>query len=61
MTPSSVEAEFLRELEEIEAESIGWIPLDAGAYLHMGSDEEEIQIVGVAHASMAHSNVLWLV
>jgi hypothetical protein len=27
----------------------------------MGSDEEEIQIVGVAHASMAHSNVLWLV
>jgi hypothetical protein len=61
MTPSSVEAEFLRELQEIEAESIGWIPLDEGVYLHMGSDEEEIQIVGVAHASMAHVNVLWLV
>ena len=60
MTPE-LEAEFWRELKEIEAETIGWIPLDAGAYLHVGSDEEEIQIVGVAHASMAHSNVLWLV
>jgi hypothetical protein len=60
MSPE-LEADFWRELKEIEAESMGWIPLDAGAYLHVGSDEEEIQIVGVACASMAGSNVLWLV
>ena len=62
MSPASaVDDDFWCELKEIEAESIGWIPLDEGAYLHVGSDEEEIQIVGVAHASMAHGNVLWLV
>ncbi len=61
MTPSAVEAEFWRELKEIEAESIGWIPLDAGAYLHVGSGEAVIEVVGVAHASMASSNVLWVV
>ena len=60
MTPSTVEADFWRELKEIEAESIGWIPLD-GAYLHVGSDEAVIEVVGVAHASMASSNVLWVV
>ena len=61
MIPSTVEADFWRELAEIEAESIGWIPLDAGAYLHVGSDEAVIEVVGVAHASMASSNVLWVV
>ena len=61
MTPSTVEADFWRELKEIEAESIGWIPLDAGAYLHVGSDAAVIEVVGVAHASMAGSNVLWVV
>ena len=60
MTPSTVEADFWRELAEIEAESIGWIPLD-DAYLHVGSNEAMIEVVGVAHASMAGSNVLWLV
>ena len=59
MSPE-LEADFGRELKEIEAESMGWIALD-GAYLHVGSDEEEIQIVGLACASMAGSNVLWLV
>ena len=60
MTPRTVEADFWRELAEIEAESIGWIPLD-DAYLHVGSNEAMIEVVGVAHASMAGSNVLWLV
>jgi hypothetical protein len=41
-------------------ESIGWIPLDQGAYLHVGSDEPVIQVVGVAKEEMAGSNVLWL-
>ena len=60
MTPSTLDADFGRELAEIEAESIGWIPLDAGVYLHVGSDEAVIEVVGVAHASMADSNVLWV-
>ena len=42
------------------AESIGWIPLDEGAYLHVGSDAPVIQVVGVAKEEMAGSNVLWL-
>ena len=61
MIPSTVEADFWRELAEIEAESIGWIPLDAGAYLHVGSDATVIEVVGMAHAAMADSNVLWVV
>ena len=48
------------ELQAIQAESIGWIPL-GGAYLHVGDPEEPvIEVVGVALASMAGANVLWL-
>ena len=37
--------ELKAELAAIEAESIGWLPLGDGAYLHMGKlDEEEIVI-----------------
>jgi hypothetical protein len=53
--------ELQQELNEIEAESIGWIALDTGAYLHVGSDTPVIEVVGVAHASMANKNVLLLV
>ena len=35
----SIEADFQAELAQIQAESIGWIPLEEGAYLHLGSDE----------------------
>ena len=56
-----LQADFLRELAEIEAESMGWIPLDDGVYLHLGSDEEVVEIVGFADAGMAGANVLWLV
>jgi len=55
-----LQADFLRELAEIETESMGWIPLD-GAYLHRGSDEEVVEIVGLADAGMAGVNVLWIV
>ena len=55
-----IQNDFLRELAEIEAESMGWIPLD-GAYLHLGSDEELVEIVGFADAGMAGANVLWIV
>lgn len=41
-------------LEEIEAESIGWIPLEPGAYLHVSDpDATEIVIVGVPQAGAA--------
>jgi hypothetical protein len=48
------------ELAQIQAESIGWIPLDEGAYLHVGSDENVIQVVGIVKEEMAGANVLWL-
>jgi hypothetical protein len=41
-------------LDEIEAESIGWIPLEPGAYLHVSDpDATEIVIVGVPQAGPA--------
>jgi hypothetical protein len=41
-------------------DTIGWIPLGEGAYLHVGSDSPVIQVVGIAELEMAGSNVLWL-
>jgi hypothetical protein len=57
---TNVEEVFQLELAEIQAESIGWIPLDEGAYLHVGSDAAVIHVVGIAKEEMAGSNVLWL-
>ena len=49
------------ELTAIEAESIGWLPLGDGAYLHVGDPEGEvITVVGVPDAAMAGMNVLWV-
>ncbi len=56
----SIEKDFWLELAQIQAESISWIQLDEGAYLHVGSDAPVIQIVGIAKEEMAGSNVLWL-
>lgn len=48
------EAEFLRELAEIEAESIGWQPLEPGAYLHVEDENAtEVLIVGIPQAGEA--------
>ncbi len=58
--PISIEPDFQSELAQIQAESIGWIPMEEGVYLHLGSDESVIQVVGVAKEEMAGSNVLWL-
>ena len=55
-----IEADFQSELAQIQAESIGWIPLEEGAYLHVGSDAPVIQVVGIAKDEMAGSNVLLL-
>ena len=56
----TIEEDFWAELAQIQAESIGWIPLDEVAYLHVGFDDAVIQVVGIAKAEMAGGNVLWL-
>ena len=58
--PEAIEADFLAELARLEAESIGWIPLEDGAYLHLGSEDSVVEIVGLADAAMAGLNVLWV-
>lgn len=60
-TEANIEADFWRELAQIEAESIGWHVLGDGAYLHIGSDHPVVEITGAATAAMAGANVLWLV
>lgn len=51
----------LADLAAIEAESIGWLPLADGAYLHVGDpDALVIDVVGVPDAGMAGMNVLWV-
>jgi len=57
---TSIEDNFWAELAQIQAEAIGWIPLDEGAYLHIGSNDSVIQVVGIAKEEMAGGNVLWL-
>jgi hypothetical protein len=62
MNSQGIESDFWAELAQIQAESIGWIPLEDGAYLHV-SDETatELLVVGLASADMQTSNVLWVV
>ena len=62
----SYPADFLEEFKAIQAESLGWIPLEQGVYLHCGAQADAgqvavVQVVGLADASMADSHVLWLV
>ena len=59
-TIDSIEADFWAELSQIQAESIGWIPLDEAAYLHLGSDTLVIEVVGIAKPEMQGSSVLWV-
>jgi len=56
----SIEPDFWLELAQIETESIGWIPLDEAAYLHIGSETSVIEIVGIAKPDMQGSSVLWV-
>lgn len=55
--------ELSRELREIEAESMGWCPLDKGIYLHRGAQEGSpadlvIEVVGLPDAAMMGLNLL---
>ena len=56
----SIEADFWAELAQIQAESIGWAPLDEAAYLHIGSETSVIEIVGIAKPEMQGSTILWV-
>lgn len=56
-----LEPDCLRELAEIEVESMGWQLLEPGLYFHKGSDDTEVVITGQATAEMAGMNVLWVV
>lgn len=61
MDISAGDAQFLAE---VVAESIGWLPLGDGAYLHVGNPEQDellITVVGVPDVSIAGMNVLLLV
>ena len=55
-----IEADFWAELAQIQAESIGWIPLDEAAYLHIGSETSVIEVVGIPNSDMQGSSVLWV-
>ena len=56
-----IEADFWRELREIEAEAIGWQPLEPGAWLHDGDPLAcEVTVVGVPDAALADQAVLLL-
>ena len=61
---SSIEADFWSELAQIQAESIGWIPLDEDVYLHIGSDSSAntsvIEVVGLPRPEMQGSTILWV-
>ena len=50
----SIDSDFKAELVVIQAESIGWIPLEEGVYLHV-SDENatEVLVVGVPQEGAA--------
>ena len=54
---------FEQELKELAAESIGWLPLESGAYLHISSlgKEDRVVVTGVPDAGLDGENVLLLV
>ena len=55
------EADIAAELAQIQAESLGWTPLEPGAYLHLGDPNATvIEVVGVPHADMKGMTVLLL-
>ena len=53
---------FEQELKEIAGESIGWVPLERGAYLHLSSEgkQDRVVITGLPDAGLDGENVLLL-
>ena len=57
---SDIEADFQRELAEIEAESMGWTPLEPGVYLHVSdANADKVLVVGMASDVMQSPNIVW--
>ena len=60
-TAADIEADFWRELKELETEAMGWKALGPGSYWHTGSgDDNTVEIVGLPSAGMAGAHMLWL-
>ena len=58
---TDIESDFQRELAEIEAESMGWTPLEPGVYLHLSdANAAEVLVVGLVRADMQTANLLWV-
>lgn len=58
MPPQNLE----QERQEIAGESIGWVPLEDRAYLHVGkADATVVVVTGVPDIDMADMTVLLLV
>ena len=55
----SINAKLWAELSQIQAEFIGWIPLDEGANLNHGSDTYAIEVVVLAKPEAHGLSVLW--
>ena len=56
-----IEADLWRELALLEAESMGWTPLEPGVYLHVSDvNVTEVLVVGVAPADMQTANLIWV-
>ena len=53
---------YEQELNELASESIGWLPLEDRAYLHLssGGKEDRVVITGVPDAGLDVENVLLL-
>ena len=49
----------MTELEQIQTESLSWIPLEEG-YLHLSENQDVIEVVGIANPDMANSTVIWM-
>ena len=54
---------FEQELKEIAGESIGWVELERGAYLHLSSEgkQDRVVITGLPDAGLDGEWVLLLV
>ena len=49
-----IESDFSAELAQIQAESIGWMPLKEGVYLHVADVEAtEVLVVGLPQSGAA--------
>ena len=51
---SSTDSDFSAELAQIQVESIGWIPLEQGVYLHVSNENAtEVLVVGLPQSGAA--------